>query len=86
MSTFETLEGSRVKISMEIDSRSLEDAMQREYIKTAKDFNMPGFRKGKAPRRVIETTYGPFVFLTARLTPCIIQYMKTLLLSMALNL
>ena len=62
MSTFETLEGSRVKISMEIDSRSLEDAMQREYIKTAKDFNMPGFRKGKAPRRVIETTYGPFVF------------------------
>lgn len=36
--------------------------MQREYIKTAKDFNMPGFRKGKAPRRVIETTYGPFVF------------------------
>lgn len=47
---------------MEIDSRSLEDAMQREYIKTAKDFNMPGFRKGKAPRRVIETTYGPFVF------------------------
>lgn len=62
MSTFETLEGSRVKISMEIDSKSLEDAMQREYIKTAKDFNMPGFRKGKAPRRVIETTYGPFVF------------------------
>lgn len=62
MSTFETLEGSRVKISMEIDSRSLDDAMQREYIKTAKDFNMPGFRKGKAPRRVIETTYGPFVF------------------------
>ncbi len=62
MSTFETLEGSKVKISMEIDSRSLEDAMQREYIKTAKDFNMPGFRKGKAPRRVIETTYGPFVF------------------------
>ena len=62
MSTFETLEGSRVKISMEIDSSSLEDAMQREYIKTAKDFNMPGFRKGKAPRRVIETTYGPFVF------------------------
>ena len=62
MSTFETLEGSRVKITMEIDSRSLEDAMQREYIKTAKDFNMPGFRKGKAPRRVIETTYGPFVF------------------------
>ena len=47
---------------MEIDSRTLEDAMQREYIKTAKDFNMPGFRKGKAPRRVIETTYGPFVF------------------------
>lgn len=65
MSTFETLEGSRVKISMEIDSRSLEDAMQREYIKTAKDFNMPGFRKGKAPRRVIETTYGPFVFFDA---------------------
>ncbi len=62
MSTFETLEGSKVKISLEIDSKSLEDAMQREYIKTAKDFNMPGFRKGKAPRRVIETTYGPFVF------------------------
>ncbi len=62
MSTFETLEGSKVKILMEIDSSSLEEAMQREYIKTAKDFNMPGFRKGKAPRRVIETAYGPFVF------------------------
>lgn len=49
-------------LEMEVSEQDFEDAMQRAYIKNVKRFNIPGFRKGKAPRKLIEKMYGRAVF------------------------
>jgi len=59
----EKLENSRVKLTVDIDAQTLEGAMQEAYRKNVKRINIPGFRKGKAPRQIIEMNYGPNVFL-----------------------
>jgi trigger factor len=59
----ERLENSRVKLTVEIDAATLEGAMEEAYRKNAKHINIPGFRKGKAPRKLIELHYGPDVFV-----------------------
>ena len=59
----EKLENSRVKLTVDIDGGVLEKAMDEAYRKNVKKINIPGFRKGKAPRRIIELNYGPDVFL-----------------------
>ena len=45
-----------------IDSKTFEDAKERVYQKKKGDISLPGFRKGKAPRDVIEKVYGAEVF------------------------
>ncbi len=62
MATMEKMTGSKVKLTVEIDAERFEQATQQAYLKTAKKYNVPGFRKGKAPRKVIENMYGPLVF------------------------
>lgn len=57
------LENSRVALTVEIDAEALEKAIDEGYRKTAKKISIPGFRKGKAPRQIIELNYGPDVFL-----------------------
>ena len=64
MATLEKLEGSLVKLTIEIPADTFEAAVQQAYINTAKNYNVPGFRKGKAPRKVIENTYGSVVFFS----------------------
>ena len=59
----EKLENSRVKLTVDIDADVLEQAMQEAYRRNVKRINIPGFRKGKAPRKIIELNYGPDVFL-----------------------
>ena len=59
----EKLDNSRVKLTVDIDADALEHAMEEAYRKNVKKINIPGFRKGKAPRRIIELNYGPDVFL-----------------------
>lgn len=59
----EKLENSRVKLTVDIDAATLEGAMQEAYRKNVKRINIPGFRKGKAPRQIIELNYGPDVFV-----------------------
>ncbi|HKM43220.1 MAG TPA: trigger factor [Limnochordia bacterium] len=59
----ERLENSRVKLTVDIDVKTLEEAMQEAYRKNVKKINIPGFRKGKAPRQIIEMNYGPDVFV-----------------------
>ena len=41
---------------------NLKDAMKKVYFKSAKYFNIPGFRKGKAPMQIVEKYYGPEIF------------------------
>lgn len=59
----EKLENSRVKLTVDIDGATLEGAMQEAYRKNVRKINIPGFRKGKAPRQIIEMNYGPDVFV-----------------------
>ena len=62
MATVEKLENSKVKFTVEIGKEAFGEALQQAYIKTKSKYNIPGFRKGKAPRKVIESMYGEGVF------------------------
>ncbi len=58
----EKLENSMVKLTIEVDAEAFEAGIQKAYLKTRGKINMPGFRKGKAPRKLIEKSYGAGVF------------------------
>lgn len=58
----ENLEHNMVKLTIEVSAEEFEKAMQTAYLKNKSKMNIPGFRKGKAPRQIIEKMYGPGVF------------------------
>lgn len=58
----EAKEGSRVYLEIEIDNDTFEAAVERSYKRNVKSVNIPGFRKGHAPRKFIEKMYGEAVF------------------------
>jgi len=60
--TVEKVSGNQVKIAFEIAAEKFDDAVQKAYLKVRGRINVPGFRKGKAPRRLIENMYGESVF------------------------
>lgn len=55
-------EASQAKVTVEVSKAELEPALNKAYLKYRKDIMIPGFRKGKAPRMVIEAAYGKHVF------------------------
>ena len=59
----ENTEGkNEVKLTFNIEAEKFEEAMKKVYSKTAKYFNIPGFRKGKAPMQLVERQYGSAIF------------------------
>ena len=52
-----------VELEISVSAEQLEEAVKLVYTKKAKDIAVPGFRKGKAPRKIIEKMYGEGVFL-----------------------
>ena len=56
------VETNRYELEIEISPEDFEDALQKAYLKARKNIAIPGFRKGKAPRKIIEKTYGENVF------------------------
>ena len=52
------VENNQVKIEIIIDAQKFEEGMQKAFFRNAKRFNVPGFRKGKAPRKIVERYYG----------------------------
>ncbi len=58
----ENLEKSMAKLTVEVSAEELEKALQGAYLKQKKNISIPGFRKGKVPRVMIEKMYGPSVF------------------------
>ena len=60
--TTEAAEKSTVKITVEFDGTEWKDALNKAYAKTRGRFSVNGFRKGKAPKNVIEHAYGKGVF------------------------
>lgn len=61
-STITNKEGNKVSLKIEVESKKFEDAVQKSYMKNRGRFNIPGFRKGKVPRKIIEVNYGEGVF------------------------
>ena len=54
--------GNQATIVVEIDKELMESGVQQAYMKARKNIMIPGFRKGKAPRKMIESLYGAHVF------------------------
>ncbi len=60
--TVEKIASNKVKLSFEVDSAKFDEAMAKAYLKVRNQVTIPGFRKGKAPRKMIENMYGEGVF------------------------
>jgi len=58
----EKLEKNMAKLTIEVSADDLEKALQNAYKKQKNKINIPGFRKGKVPRQMIEKMYGPDIF------------------------
>lgn len=58
----EKKENNRVELEIEVDAETFAKAVDAAYKKDVRKINMPGFRKGKAPRALIEREYGSGVF------------------------
>ena len=58
----EKLEKNMAKLTIEVSADDLEKALQSAYMKQKKQISMPGFRKGKVPRQMVEKMYGPAIF------------------------
>lgn len=56
------LENSIVSLTVEVGAAEVTKAIDKAYNEMKKDFNMPGFRKGKVPKAMVEKMYGPEVF------------------------
>ncbi len=54
--------GNQATVVVEIDKELMESGVNKAYLKARKNIMIPGFRKGKAPRKMIETMYGAHVF------------------------
>lgn len=60
--TKEQQEKNSVKLTITVDAETFEKGVQKAYLKNVKKIALPGFRKGKAPRKIIEQYYGTGVF------------------------
>ena len=61
----EKLEKSRVAVTVEVGAEEFEAAVAKAYAKARGKLSIPGFRPGKAPRKIVESMYGAEVFYEA---------------------
>ena len=57
-----TKNANEVKLNVTIEAEKFDEAIKRVYFKSAKYFNIPGFRRGKAPMNIVEKYYGKEIF------------------------
>ena len=55
-------EANKYELEVAVDKETFTDATNKVYKKQVKNINIPGFRKGKAPKHIIERMYGKNVF------------------------
>ena len=58
----EKLEKNMAKLTIEVPAQELENAIEKAYQKQKKNISIPGFRKGKVPRQMVEKMYGKEIF------------------------
>lgn len=69
-SSMEKIEKNVVKLEITVEAEKFVEAMKKSYAKNAKKFNIPGFRKGKAPMNIIKRHYGEGVFYEDAINIC----------------
>ena len=79
-STLTALEDNKVKLSVEVDEETFESALDQTFRKLAGELNVPGFRKGKAPRKVLESRIGSDYARAQALQDSIPDYYATALI------
>ncbi len=67
----EKLENSMAKLTVEVSAEDFGKAIEKAYQKEKKHISIPGFRKGKAPRKIVEKMYGAAVFYEDAANSCI---------------
>ena len=77
--TKEVLADKRVKLTIKMDSKEWEDALQKAYLETKGKYRVEGFRQGKAPRKFIEKEYGDTVFYDEALNDSFYKYYNEVL-------
>ena len=60
----ENVEKNVVQLEIEVDSEKFDQGLNKAFAKNASKFNIPGFRRGKAPRSMVEKFYGEQMRLT----------------------
>ncbi len=60
--TYEKISGNKARVTFTFPAEQFDQAVSEAFLKLRKRFNIPGFRKGKAPRKMIEAMYGAEVF------------------------
>ena len=71
LTNVEKKEKNQVALSIVVEADVFEAACQKSYRKNASSINIQGFRKGKAPRKMIEKLYGPEIFYDDAMNECI---------------
>ena len=72
--TTKTLEDKRIEITISLNEKEWESAVESAYQKNKGKYNIQGFRKGHVPRKVLEKTYGEGVFYEDAIDGCFYQY------------
>lgn len=70
LKSVETLEKSQAKLTICVEKDEFNEGLETAYRKNVKRINMPGFRKGKAPRKMIERMYGESFFYEDAVNAC----------------
>ncbi len=70
VTSVEKKEKSTVELTIQVEAGVFEAAVQKVYLKNRGKINVPGFRKGKAPRKIIEGMYGSGVFYEDAVNEC----------------
>jgi len=70
MAQHERLENNEIRLTVTVPAETFTEALTKAYIKEGKRYSVPGFRKGKAPRRMIEKAYGEGVFYEGAFDQC----------------